>query len=293
MSVYLVQGKLGTGKGKYCVDKMRDALREGRRVATNFDLFMENLVGPQRKCAPVRVPDKPTADDLLALGHGSPGDMYNEDNYGLLVLDELGSWLNSRQFQDKGRQALLDYLIHARKHGWHVYLVVQNIDMIDKQVRVGLCEYIVKLIRMDKVRVPVVGKFLGNKLGRLPRFHVANISLADVPGIVVDRDYFRGDDLHGGYDTLQIFREWKRDPGQDGFHAEKFMGSHSMLSAWHLKGRFMAGAQAKSLLQRFFAPRPRDTSHIGPKPVLVARLSKLPRDTAWAYARKLTMQGAL
>ena len=109
MAVYVVQGKLGTGKTKYAVGKLQEALRQGRRVATNLDLFMEHLVGPMNRSIVMRLPDKPSADDLMALGHGNP-DSYDEERNGVLVLDELGSWLNSRQFQDKSRQALIDWL---------------------------------------------------------------------------------------------------------------------------------------------------------------------------------------
>ena len=163
MPVYVVQGKLGTGKGKYCMLKMDEALRDGRRVATNFDLFLDKLLPAGSKMTAVRVPDKPTAQDLDDIGPGNPDDAFNEERNGVLVLDELGSWLNSRGFNNPERAALLDWLIHARKKGWDVYLVVQNIDMIDKQVRVGLAEYQVRLIRADKIKIPVVGTFLGKR----------------------------------------------------------------------------------------------------------------------------------
>lgn len=284
MPVYVVQGKLGTGKGKYCVGKMQEALRAGRRVATNFDLYMEHLCKSDNKITATRVPDKPTAKDLDDIGHGNPANSYDEEKNGVLVLDELGSWLNSRSFQGPDRAALLDWLIHARKKGWDVYLIVQNIDMIDKQVRVGLAEYIVKCIRADKIKLPVVGPFLG-KRGTLPKFHIANMSMADVPGIVIDREWFKGEDLHAAYDTLQIFRDWARDPLDPKFSTEIYAGPYSYLSAWHLKGRHESPAVRKSLLQRIFgaatpAPRP------APKPKLpaVQLCAKLPPDQAMRLA---------
>lgn len=284
MPVYVVQGKLGTGKGKYCVGKMQEALRAGRRVATNFDLYMEHLCNSHNKITATRVPDKPTAKDLDDIGHGNPANSYDEEKNGVLVLDELGSWLNSRSFQGPDRAALLDWLIHARKKGWDVYLIVQNIDMIDKQVRVGLAEYIVKCIRADKIKLPVVGPFLG-KRGTLPKFHIANMSMADVPGIVIDREWFKGEDLHAAYDTLQIFRDWARDPLDPKFSTEIYAGPYSYLSAWHLKGRHESPAVRKSLLQRIFGaatPPPRPA----PKPKLpaVQLCAKLPPDQAMRLA---------
>lgn len=78
MAVYIVQGKLGTGKTKYCVGKLREALAQGRRAATNLDLSIEHLMPAQNRATVVRVPDKPTAHDLAVMGHGNP-DSYDEE----------------------------------------------------------------------------------------------------------------------------------------------------------------------------------------------------------------------
>jgi len=276
MAVYIVQGKLGTGKTKYCVGKLREALAKGRRAATNLDLKMDHLCLPQSRSTVIRVPDKPTAADLLTMGHGNP-DSYDEDRNGVLVLDELGSWLNARQFQDKGRSALIDWLIHARKHGWDCYLIVQHLNMIDKQVRDALAEYVVRTIRADKMRIPVVGSFLGD-YGRMPRFHIARIGLADAPGLTVDREWFRGDDLHDAYDTRQVFKD---DP-----HAT----CYSYLSAWHLVGRYLPVQQRRSFWQRLTEPPPR-ARPAGPKNWLADRLMRLAPDDRVRVLRRMQQRG--
>ena len=212
MAVFSVEGKLGTGKTKFAIWRAQEALREGRRVAGNVDI---NL-GPfskNRKARYTRVPDKPTARDLEAMGHGNP-ESYDEDRNGVLVLDELGTWLNSRSFQDKERAQLLDWLIHARKHGWDVYLIVQDANMIDRQVREALIEYSCRCVRVDRIKVPVIGGLLrdlaaifGKKGGFLPRFHMVAARLGSGPGAVVtERWNYRGDWLHECYDTRQVFR---------------------------------------------------------------------------------------
>lgn len=289
MAVYVVQGKLGTGKSKYVVGKIQQALKEGRRVATNIDLNMEHLMPAQSKVTVSRVPDKPTPEDLDLIGHGNP-DSYDEERNGVMVLDELGSWLNARTHLGAARQALVDWLIHARKKGWDVYFLVQNVTMIDKQVREGLVEYVIKCIRADKVRIPVVGRMLGKK-GYFPRVHIANMTLADVPGLVLDRDWFRGDDLHQAYDTRQIFRDWKRDPNQDGFWSELCAGPSSVLSAWHLKGRHMLPTVPRSFTERLFDTPARVRPPLKPKLRLVEMVGKLPPDDAWRYARRLAQIG--
>lgn len=277
MAVYIVQGKLGTGKTKYCVGKMREALLDGRRVATNLDVTIENLVPSSNRGSIIRVPDKPTAEDLAVMGHGNP-ESYDEERNGVLVLDELGSWLNSRQFMDVGRKALVDWLIHARKHGWDAYLIVQHLNMLDKQVREALAEYVVRTIRADKMRIPLVGNFLGDKLGRMPRFHIARIGLSDAPGLTIDRDWFRGDDLHDAYDTRQVFRD---DPEARCF---------SYLSAWHLVGRHRPPEKPRTIWQRLTEPPPRKRPD-GPKSWLAESLQRLPPDQRVTVLRRLQQRG--
>lgn len=276
MAVYVVQGKLGTGKTKYCVGKLRGALAQGRRAATNLDLRMEHLCPSGSRATVIRVPDKPTAEDLLVMGHGNP-DSYDEDRNGVLVLDELGSWLNSRQFQDKGRAALIDWLIHARKYGWDCYLIVQHLHMVDKQVREALAEYTVRTLRADKLRLPMVGTFLG-KYGRMPRFHIARIGLADAPGLTVDREYFRGDDLHDAYDTRQIF---KSDPDARCF---------SYLSAWHLVGRHEEPAPRVSFWRRLFGAGRTRSPEVA-KGWFATALMRLPPDQRVLVFRRMQQRG--
>lgn len=208
MPVYSVEGKLGTGKTKFCVWMAEQALLAGRRVASNVDLKTE-VLNPFKKCSYVRLPDKPSAFDLEAMGHGNP-DSYDEDRSGLLILDELGTWLNSRSYQDKGRAGLLDWLIHARKMGWDVFLIVQDAGMIDKQVREALIEYQTRCMRMDKVRIPLVGRFLSlivKKWGYFPKFHLATARVGyGANQLVAERWSFLGTHLHAAYDTRQVFR---------------------------------------------------------------------------------------
>jgi hypothetical protein len=207
MAVYSVEGKLGTGKTKFCVWRAQEALRAGRRVASNVDLKTEVLT-PERRTFYCRLPDKPTATDLDAIGHGNP-DSYDEDRNGVMILDELGTWLNSRTFQDKERLPLIDWLIHARKKGWDVYLIVQDANMIDRQVREALIEYQCRCIRLDKVKMPVIGSVLGifhRKLAYLPRAHVTTARMGFAPNqVVAERWVYRADDLHPAYDTRQCF----------------------------------------------------------------------------------------
>jgi len=252
MAVYAITGKLGAGKGKAAIDQIRKYLREGKRVATNCDLFLENLMPERDKSTVIRVPDKPAAVDLYMIGSGNrfiqfepilehsksgisakapspkllPG--FDEQHNGALVLDECGSWLNTRNFQDKGRAEMLEWAIHARKYGWDIFFIMQNIAQVDKQLRDSLLEYVVRLNRLDRMKVPLLSPTIafltaGASSGSMPRLHIGVVRLGSSPdGLVADRWYFRGDDLNNAYNTTQVF--------SDSYPH----GTHSLLSAWHL-----------------------------------------------------------
>lgn len=273
MPVYSVEGKLGTGKTKFAVWRAQEALRAGRRVASNVTLYLEHLT-PERSSHYIRIPDKPTSFDLAAIGHGNP-ESYDEEKNGVLILDELGTWLNSRTFQDKDRGSVVDWLIHARKLGWDVYLIVQDANMIDKQVREALVEYQCRCLRLDKIRIPVIGKILGAFVkgwGYLPRMHLVTARVGYGQGaIVAERWTYRGDDLHQAYDTRQVFTaDWPH-------------GAHSVLPA-------TVAPRTRSLFERVAfaihmasktAPKPDPK----PKAPLIKQIQRLPADRRIPFMR--------
>jgi hypothetical protein len=281
MAVYAVQGKLGTGKTKFCVWMAKQAMFYGRRVAGNLDIKLEKL-SPRKPGRYVRIPDKPTAFDLDAIGHGNPNS-YDESRNGVLILDELGTWLNSRSFQDKNRVELLDWLIHARKKGWDVYLIVQDVVMIDKQVREALVEYSCNCIRLDKVRIPFVGWFLAyigsnlnaiigtdrfRKLGYLPFFHLVVARIGQgVNSVVAERWAYTAKDLHDAYDTRQIFRTDYEHGAYSALPPWDYSPPRSFLSRW--LGGFTAASVDRAARRAVLRPA-------RPLPAAVALIMKLP-----------------
>ena len=233
MTDYAYTGKKGTGKSKNAVRVARDLyLLQGRSVASNLDIYLEPMFGPYSRKTYVRIPDKPCEFDLLAVGHGNL-DSYDEERNGALILDELGTWLNTRTFSDKGRAGVLDYLAHARKHGWDCFYIMQNIVQVDKQLRESFVEFVVRHTRFDKVKIPFVGGILcalfGRRAGYFPRFHTAVTRLGSNPqDLKTDSAMFTGKDIEKCYDTRQIFE------------VDYPHGTHSVLSPWHVKGRYMA-----------------------------------------------------
>ncbi|EAQ2364511.1 hypothetical protein PUS30_000492 [Salmonella enterica] len=212
MSVYFVTGKLGSGKTLIAVGKIQDKIVSGCKVASNLDLKLWNLprVGRMAKSPRVmRIPDKPSINDLLIIGRGN--DTYDENKNGLLVLDECGTWFNSRSWGDKSRQDVIDWFLHARKLGWDIIFLVQDISIVDKQARLALAEHVVYCRRLDRVTIPFIGQLFsfvtGNKIP-LPKVHLGIVKYGDSQSaIVVDRWIYTGRDLYTAYDTKQAFSD--------------------------------------------------------------------------------------
>lgn len=279
MSSFIVTGKLGGGKGLVSVAKAYDYLSQGRRVATNIDLFLSGYFSANSKRTYFRMPDKPSLFDLETIGLGSDkvaydengAPLFTEDDHGLLLLDELGSWFNARTWQDKSRQEVLDFLIHLRKRGWDAMFIVQDIESIDKQLRGMLAEHLVICRRLDRIKIPFVGNVLrlvGLK-GNLPKIHRAKVHYGEnEAAMVVDTWTYTGKQFYKCYNTLQKFTSTYPH------------GVHSVLSPWHQKGRYLAakgslGAWLAKVWEAYLNP-PREVVPPVPKHPLIAKIMKLP-----------------
>lgn len=240
----LLTGKRGAGKSLIACSQIRERMQNGCMVATNLNLFIDVLVSPRNKVRPFRLPDWPTATDMEMLPLGNPsltwGDGqvkmlpgYDEKQNGLLVLDELSTFLNSRNWQAKDRQDLINWLLQSRKFGWDLMFLAQHPRLVDAQVRDSLFDLVGVVRRLDKVAVPFFGKVaavMGFKL-KMPRLHIAALRYGmhqDSP--IAERIWCRGTDLFKAYDTTQ-----KIDPNV----GVPTGGGYQYLSAWDLRGRHM------------------------------------------------------
>lgn len=287
MADYLVTGKKGAGKSLFCIGLIRDALLEGKRVATNLDVNLEKLFRSDSRLSIVRIPDRPTADDLHALGRGQTGVV--EDDNGLIVIDECGTFLNSRAWGDKSRQPLLDWLVHSRKHGWDVYFIAQGIEQLDKQVRSTLIEYRVAVTRTDKWPIPGITPLVKLVSGyhlTLPKMHIGTIRHGmERDAIVIDRKFYRGSEIYPAYQTQQVFLDREHPDA---------VGAYSVLSAWHVVGRYQKPLPPWFLrlwalvfgepVKRYVVPKPKHR--------LVLLIEKLPVADRVRHFQRLERLGA-
>jgi len=254
MAVYFVTGKLGSGKSLSAVGRIRDYMKQGRRVATNLDIYPEKLLSRKSREIITRLPDKPRIEDLelLGTGDGKPLSDYDESRFGLLVLDEMASWFNARGWADKSRHAVIEWFLHARKLHWDILFLIQDLDAVDKQLRGALCEHFVVCRRLDRIALPFLGpltKIIFGKPLSLPKAHLAIVRYGDShTSMIVDRWWYRGADLYTAYATGQSFRDdfLFRQNGD----AVDMRASYSVLSAWHLVGRYHVARDWWALLRR-------------------------------------------
>jgi hypothetical protein len=160
MPGWFISGVRGEGKGLCAVNKIREYGLAGRPIATNMDIFTEHLFPADSMAIVYRLPDKPDVDDLRSLPIPYDVAYKGEDKNGLLVLDEIGTWLNTRAWSDKSRLPLMSWLFLSRKLHWDLILLAQDPDTVDVQMRNTLCDYWVRSSRADRNSLPFIGNFL-------------------------------------------------------------------------------------------------------------------------------------
>ncbi|WP_369596491.1 zonular occludens toxin domain-containing protein, partial [Salmonella enterica] len=129
----------------------------------------------------------------------------------LLVLDECGTWFNSRSWGDKDRQPVIDWFLHARKLGWDIIFLIQDVSIMDKQARLALAEHVVYCRRSDKLNIPFIGSIMNLLSGTrfsLPKIHFGIVKYGDnVNSITVDKWIYTGKSLYSAYNTKQAFTD--------------------------------------------------------------------------------------
>jgi len=213
MSVYFVTGKLGSGKSLVAVSKIKERLIAGRPVATNMNIFLAPMIGKDKKNTRLyRLPDKPTVYDLNMIPKVfSNPSQYDENVTGLIVLDECGTWFNSRTWNDKDRTALVDWFLHVRKIGWDVIFIIQDVSMADKQARSSLAEHVVYCSRTDRVNIPIIGSIFNLITSTripLPKIHIGVVRYGENPTAMrVDIWKTIGQFYYRCYETTQVYLE--------------------------------------------------------------------------------------
>ena len=263
MAVF-VEGTRGAGKSKLAIAEIQSALRRGVPVATNLNLRLDRLVPDKPDCRVTRLPDFPRSVDFVGLGKAYDSldpenpDTYDESKFGLIVLDETLTYLNSRTWNDKDRALAVSWLVQSRKFGWRLWLLGQDIDAVDKQARETLVDFLYSCRRGDKIFGPIVGLLIKAiawplTLGKgLPLFHVCSVYTGKTknPKARVQWFAFSRRDLQSCYNTAQQFSA-DIDVDAKG-NTVDMRASHSMLPPRYL--------------QQWYSPAPASTDQPAAQP---------------------------
>lgn len=230
MAYTIITGTLGQGKGLCTVAMMMEYLNRNKPIITNMDLYPERFKDKFNKNIRIyRVPDEPTAEDFKMCGKGN--ELRDPDENGLIALDELGTWFNSKDYNSKNAKMLNRLLVNLRKMGWDAAFQIQSFDYMNKEAKSTVLTSHAQCSKVDKIYVPIISGLIRTATGKTPRFpkwaryhkvKTTNIKHGGLEGI--DRHY--GTDLYNKYDTDQIF---------DGEYPH---GTFCYLTPWHLVGRY-------------------------------------------------------
>jgi hypothetical protein len=241
---YIITAHKGSGKSKLAVSfAVNDYLKKGKRVASNITLCLDHALPTESKMTAIKLPYIPTKEHLDQLGNGYPEldplkpSTYDEEKFGLVILDEAGSWLNSREWNDANRKGLFTWLTHARKYGWDVALIIQDLESLDAQIRRSIMECFVQCKRLDRIKVPYLPI-------RLPKIFQATAYYGGPNGFKY-KSWTANDQSDKWYFTGEAIRmeQLYTDTGMLDMRA-----STTMLSSWHLAGRYLPKPEPKTLL---------------------------------------------
>ena len=232
MPVWAFTGRTGQGKGLCSAGFIGEYIAKKKPVATNMDIFPEKFRDKNNRDVLIyRLPDCPTVDDfkMLGLGNEIPED---EDENGLIMLDEAGTFLNSRNWNEKGRKEAVDWVRHRRKYGWNMAFQIQGLGSLDTQVREDIIDYEVRCFKISALYIPFVSQivkmFTGKTQLMFPkwmRWHTAKFKNLET-GMVDSVHRYTGKDVWPIYDTKQVI-------SRDYPH-----GTFCYLTPWHLVGRY-------------------------------------------------------
>ncbi len=274
--ITLLYGQPGTGKSTLATGLILDAMREGRKVVANF------AVDPSPAClrpssilsnaSMVVLPSRPSYAQLFSVGLGwiDQNDHGREDKAGLLVLDEVGGWINSRSWADKERQLLIDWFLHSRKRGWDIVFIAQSPGLIDKQVREAVIEGYARIRRTDRMSVPLTSI-------KMPRLHIAIARYGleqSAPRLNIW--VYRGNLEHKCFQSYALFDS----------NTELVLGLYSTLPARIT--RWLGCTNWKSYYDKKFNPRPA----LKQKHPLIKKIMRLPENRRIDFFNRFNASGS-
>lgn len=200
----LYSGTPGSGKSLHVAKIMLEQIHDkGRPCIGNF-AFNGELCRPKGSGGYLYVPnDELTPDFLRFFSTYYKDHVYKKrlpEEHILLVIDECQLIFNTREWGRTDRRDWISFFTQHRKLGYHVILIAQYSEMIDKQVR-ALFEYEYMHRKVSNIGKGgrVMSLFSGGNL------HVC-VKIYRPLKLFVGSDFFRGEEkLYKLYDSYTLF----------------------------------------------------------------------------------------
>lgn len=146
--IELYLGAVGSGKSFHALNEGIEKTKEKDSfVIANFPIKPKTKKEKERWI--YRENFEPNDLIKLSIERGT----FGKEGKALLIIDEAGVWFNSRDWQIDGkkRKEWIKFFSQSRKFGYDVILIVQDVRMLDRQIR-SLAEFHVKHIKLRQYK---------------------------------------------------------------------------------------------------------------------------------------------
>lgn len=201
----LYSGTPGSGKSLHIAKIIFEHIKyKDRPVLGNFD-FNGSMCNPKKHGGYVYIDNGDLTPKFLEFFSNyirrEIGFKRLPEEYILLVIDEAQILFNAREWSNKNRSEWIKFFTQHRKLGYHIIMVAQFSEMLDKQIR-SLYEY--EYIHRKVANIGKGGKVL-SFLGGGGALHVAVKMYAPLK-MKVGSEFFRGNPaLFSLYDSYRMF----------------------------------------------------------------------------------------
>lgn len=160
--IEIYTGTPGSGKSLHCASEIYNNVRRGRPCIGNFK-FKAYSCNPKGNGGYIYIPNKSEdgiciCPDFLIWFSEYIQKKENirriKEDYITLIIDECQLIFNNREWSKEGRPEWISFFTQHRKLGYHIILIAQNKEMIDKQIR-AIIEY--EIIHRKVVNIGKMG----------------------------------------------------------------------------------------------------------------------------------------
>ena len=148
MTVFLYSGTPGSGKSLHMAKSIYWGVRTGRSVIANFDINRDMFKSTSSFHMVENHDLTPSYLERFAVDYFKT-QKFKEGAISLYI-DEAQVIFSNREWNAQGRKDWIRFFTQHRKLGYNVYIVAQNHEMIDKQIR-SLVEYEVMHRKLNNV----------------------------------------------------------------------------------------------------------------------------------------------